>query len=37
MQSDTFYGDFMVKLIWTLSGNSIYHIFCFIVLVAHFQ
>ena len=23
MESDTFYGDFMVKLIWRLSGNFI--------------
>ena len=27
MESDTFYGDFMVKLIWRLSGNLIYHVF----------
>ena len=28
MESDTSYGDFMVKLIWRLSGNLIYHV-CF--------
>ena len=27
MDSDTFYGDFMVKLIWRLLGNLIYHVF----------
>ena len=27
MESDTFYGDFMVKLVWKLSGNLIYHVF----------
>ena len=27
MVTDTFYGDFMVKLIWRLSGNLVYHIF----------
>ena len=27
MGSDTLYGDFMMKLIWRLSGNLIYHIF----------
>ena len=27
MESDTFYGDFMVKLIWRLFGNLIYHVF----------
>ena len=27
MESDTFYGDFMVKLVWRLSGNLIYHVF----------
>ena len=27
MKSDTFYGDFMVKLIWRLSGNLIYDVF----------
>ena len=27
MESDTCYGDFMVKLIWKLSGNLIYHAF----------
>ena len=26
MKSDTFYGEFMVKLIWRLSGNLIYHV-----------
>ena len=25
MESDTFYGDFIVKLISTLFGNLIYH------------
>ena len=28
MESDTFYGDFMVKSIWRLSGNWIFHVFC---------
>ena len=27
MESDTFYGDFMAKLIWRLSGNLIYNVF----------
>ena len=27
MESDTFCGDFMVKLIWRLSGDLIYHVF----------
>ena len=27
MESDTFYGDFMVQLVWRLSGNLIYHVF----------
>ena len=27
MESDTFYGDFMVKSEWGLSGNWIYHVF----------
>ena len=27
MEGDTFYGDFMVKLILRLSGNLIYHVF----------
>ena len=27
MENDTFHRDFMVRLIWTLSGNLIYHIF----------
>ena len=27
MESDTFYGDFMAKLIWRLSGNMIHHVF----------
>ena len=27
MESDTFYGDFMVLSIWRLSGKSICHIF----------
>ena len=27
MKSDTFYGELMVKLIWRLSGNLIYHVF----------
>ena len=27
MGSDTSYGDTMVKLIWKLSGNFIYHFF----------
>ena len=27
MKSISFYGDFMVKLIWRLSGNLIYHVF----------
>ena len=27
MESDTFYGDLMVKLIWTSSGNLICHVF----------
>ena len=27
MESDTFYVDFMVKLIWRYSGNLIYHVF----------
>ena len=26
-ERDTFYGDFIVKVIWRLSGNSIYHTF----------
>ena len=27
MESDTFYGDFVVKLTRRLSGNLIYHVF----------
>ena len=27
MESDTFHGDFMVRLIWRLSGNLIYPVF----------
>ena len=27
MESDTFYGDFMVKSIWRLFGNLVYHVF----------
>ena len=27
MDSDTFYGEFVVKLLWRLSSNFIYHIF----------
>ena len=27
MENDTPYGDFMVKLIWRLSGKLIYHVF----------
>ena len=27
MMSDSFNGDSMVKLIWRLSGNLIYHVF----------
>ena len=27
METDTFYEDFMVKLICKLSGNLIYHVF----------
>ena len=27
MESDTFYGDFIVKLIWRLSGNLIHRAF----------
>ena len=27
MKSKSFYEDFMVKLIWRLSGNLIYHVF----------
>ena len=27
MMSDSFYGDFMVKLIGKLYGNLIYHVF----------
>ena len=27
MERDTFYGDFMVKLIWKLSADLIYHVF----------
>ena len=26
MKTDTFYGDFMVKLTWKLSCNLIYHV-----------
>ena len=26
MESDNFYGDFMVKSIWKLSGNLFHHI-----------
>ena len=26
VESDTFYGDFMVKLLWRLSGNLIFHV-----------
>ena len=25
MESDTFYGDFIEKLTWRLSGNLVYH------------
>ena len=28
MESDTSYGDIMVKFIWRLSGNLICHVFC---------
>ena len=27
MESDTFCGNFMVKLIWGLPGNLFYHVF----------
>ena len=27
MECDPFNGDFMIKLIWRLSGNLIYHVF----------
>ena len=27
MENDGFHRDFMVKLMWRLSGNSIYHAF----------
>ena len=27
MESDRFYGDSVVKLVWRLSGNFIYHVF----------
>ena len=27
MDSDTFYGDFVIKLIWRLPGNLIHHAF----------
>ena len=27
MESDTFRGNFMMKLIWRFSGNLIYHVF----------
>ena len=27
MGHGTFYGDFMVELIWRLSGNLIFHVF----------
>ena len=27
MESDTFYGDLVVELIWRLSGDLIYHVF----------
>ena len=27
MESNTFYRDFMLKLIWRFSGNLIYHVF----------
>ena len=27
MESDTFCGEFMLKLTWRLSGNLIYHAF----------
>ena len=27
MKSDTFYGEFKVKIIWRLSGNLIHHVF----------
>ena len=27
MESDTFYGDFILKLAWILSGNLIFHAF----------
>ena len=26
MESDTFYEDFVIKIIWRLSGNFIYHV-----------
>ena len=26
VESETFYGDFMVKLIWNMSGNLIYYV-----------
>ena len=28
VESDAFYGGFMVKLLWRLSGNMIQHVFC---------
>ena len=28
MESDTFYPNFMVELIWRLPDNLIYHVFC---------
>ena len=27
MEIDSFYGNFMVKLVWRLCGNLIYHVF----------
>ena len=27
MESDSVYGDFMVKLMWRFSGNLIYYVF----------
>ena len=27
IETETFYGDFLVKLMWRLFGNLIYHVF----------
>ena len=32
MESDTLYGEFVLKLIWRLSGNLIYHVFSMRIL-----